>query len=105
MLCNAKKTASSGSGYEKLEKCVTESGASSLLAAAKAKNDVRILTELSGKDTSAVIAYEVVYHRTCYRKYTKVERKGSGDQDKKEEVLEKFERYLDEHLIMRGAVS
>lgn len=52
---------------EKLICCQTTSAGNSLLEAAKARKDSRLIVSLDGRDA---IAIEVCYHKSCYRQYT-----------------------------------
>ena len=67
-ICMMKKTALSGSGYERLDKCVTENSARTLQRAAASERFPCIPPEISFADCETIIAKEYLYHRSCYRK-------------------------------------
>ena len=54
---------------EKLTTCQTLTAGESLVNAAKIRGDQRLLVALDGQD---LIAIEVCYHRSCFRRYTNV---------------------------------
>ena len=73
------------------------------MKAASVRNEERMLTELSGKDENAVVAYEIVYHRTCYKDFTRGAAKSTNED--KAMVWQKFEDYIEEHLLIAGEVN
>ncbi len=86
-----KKTAKSGSGYEQLEKCVTEVGATALQEAAIFRNDKpQLLADVAGVDWKVINAKELHYHRACYRVYTKIR---PVEKEKDQEIETVFFRF------------
>ncbi len=55
--------------FEKLTPCVTQNANDKLLDAAKSKENFLMVAEI--KSCGDAMAGDIVYHRTCYRKYTK----------------------------------
>eukprot|EP00112_Aurelia_sp_Birch-Aquarium-sp1_P026952 Seg990.3 transcript_id=Seg990.3/GoldUCD/mRNA.D3Y31 product="hypothetical protein" protein_id=Seg990.3/GoldUCD/D3Y31 len=81
-ICTSKKTAKGGSGHEKLEKCLTEIGATSLKEAAILKKDnPDLLANVVGVNWEVINARELYYHRSCFRSYTRKERKSKQRND------------------------
>lgn len=71
-ICRKKKTDASKSGYEILVKCITELSAKQLKTCCEVKKDLPLLSaDLAGKDWEAIVAYEIQYHRSCYKNYTR----------------------------------
>ena len=65
-----------GSGYEKLEKCLTEPVAKTLQNFALVKESpVQLMMDVIDLDLEKIVAKELYYHRTCYRDYTRPEKK------------------------------
>ena len=82
-----------------MEKCITENGAKQLKYSSEEKHDVKLLAELAGKDLSSLIAYEMMYHRSCYRLYTKqINKIKDNDEKTKLEVFERFITNLNDEL-------
>ena len=68
-ICTKRKTAPSGSGYEQLEKCVTENGARTLQQAGLHDEYPFLQSEVgAGVDWQTIIAQEYYYHRFCHKK-------------------------------------
>lgn len=69
-ICQAEKTDTKDRRRkERLTNCQTMNAGSTLLDAAKARNDQRLMVALHNKDPVAV---EVCYHKSCYRYYTNI---------------------------------
>lgn len=62
VFCKRQRTATKGSGYENLVKCVTNAAAETILTFGMNCDVV----ELVGLNHSNVIAKEFHYHRSCY---------------------------------------
>ncbi len=64
-----------GSRLEKLEKCLTKIGATSLQEAAISKKDnPDLLANVTGVNWIVINARELYYHRSCFGSYTQKER-------------------------------
>ena len=70
-ICATKKTARSGSGYEPLQKCVTENGAETLQQAENDDEYPSLRAEVAGVDWQTIIEREYYYHKSCYKKRSK----------------------------------
>ena len=75
-----KKAALTGSGYERLDKCVTENSARTLQRAAASEKFPCIPAEINFANCETIIAKEYFYHRSCCRKI--MIRKKEVDQSK-----------------------
>ena len=74
-ICRSKKTAKGGSRHKKVEKCMTEMGATSLKEAAIWKNDnPNLLATVAGVKWEVINAQELYYHCSCFRSYARIER-------------------------------
>eukprot|EP00794_Sanderia_malayensis_P011579 gene11579-12772_t len=99
-ICRSKKTAKGGSGYERLEKCVTEVGAVALQEAAIIRNDKpQLLADVAGVDWKVINAREVHCHRTCYRKYTKIKPVEVEKGQENERVLSELTEYIEQRVF------
>ncbi|KAL9951848.1 hypothetical protein ACROYT_G044583 [Oculina patagonica] len=78
---------------ESLTMCQTRTAGESLLNAAKIRGDQRIVLELHDRD---LIAIEVCYHRSCYRKYTNVKISEASKEESDEIENEIFEEAFQE---------
>ena len=95
-----KKTAKSGSGYEQLEKCVTEVGATALQEAAIFRNDKpQLLADVAGVDWKVINAKELHYHRTCYRVYTKIRPVEKEKDQEIETVFSGLIKYIEQRVF------
>jgi len=104
IICKSSKTARSGSGYETLEKCLTANGAKSLRENASLKGNERLMEEIAGKDISALIAYEMVYHRSCYKVFTKPTVVVSDKEDLELETQKTFISLFNDDLLVNKRV-
>ena len=103
-ICRKKKTKKTGSGWERLEKCETESGAQSLKnAALQRKDNQHLMAEVSGVDIQVIVAKEFYYHRSCKRDYTRVKNRRNKTLDRV--PLEKVVEYIERHVISGGKVK
>ena len=74
-ICSKRKTKKGGSGYEKLEKCLTEPAAKTLQKFALVKDSpVQLMMDVIGLDWEKFVAKEFYYHQTCYPDYTRPEK-------------------------------
>ena len=72
--CSKRKT-KGGSGYEKLEKCLTEVAAKTLQKLALVKESpAQLMMDVIGLVWEKIVAKEFYYHRTCYSDYTRPEK-------------------------------
>ena len=86
IICQEEKTDSKDRRKkEKLTACQTLNAGESLINAAKKRSDQRILVALDGQD---LIALEVCYHRSCYRKYInlKIPEEGKNQSDETDSI-------------------
>eukprot|EP00794_Sanderia_malayensis_P021367 gene21367-23447_t len=103
-ICGKRKTKKTGSGWEVLEKCETESGAQSLQKAALERNDnPHLMAEMSGIDVQVIVAKEFYYHRSCKRDYTRVETRRKKALDKT--PFEGLVEYIQTQVISGGKVK
>lgn len=87
-ICHTVKTDSSGSGYESLVTCVTETAAKKLKQCSDTKQDNDLLAaEMAGKDWESIVAYEIRYHRSCYRSYTRLDKQLPSNDEAAEHVF------------------
>lgn len=93
-ICHSTKTDTVGSGYEVLVTCVTETAAKRLKTCNVERQDNELLSaDVAGKDWKAIVAYELRYHRSCYRTYTREGRRiAPGDEtiDKVLKIVDNF---------------
>ena len=74
-ICSKRKTKKGGSGYEKLEKYLTEVAAKILQKFALVKESpAQLMMDVIGLEWEKIVAKELYYHRTCYRDYTRPEK-------------------------------
>ena len=71
IVCRARKTASSSSGYEDLVKCSTNPGLSSLISFSEGCLNKYIQAQLTGLAVEGTKAKEFYYHRSCQREITR----------------------------------
>ncbi len=103
-ICRKRKRKKTGSGWEVLEKCETESGALSLQSAALERNDnPHFMAEMSGVDVQVIVAKEFYYHRSCKRDYTRVETKRKKALDRM--PFERLIEYIQAQVISGGKVK
>ena len=100
-ICGKRKTASSGSGYEHLQKCETENGARNLIQAGfslPTAITTRLHAEVAGVDWKTVIAKEVFHHRSCY--YRDFTRKAyTNKPDENDDVFEELSNFVEEKIV------
>ena len=88
-ICHLPKTDPSGSGYEKIVTCITETAAKKLKRSSDYKQDnVLLSADMAGKDWKAIVAYEIGYHRSCYRSYTRDDRSFEAHDEAVKQVIE-----------------
>ena len=74
-ICSKRKTKKRGSGYEKLEKCLTEHAAKTLQKFALVKESpVQRMMDVIGLNWEKIVTKEFYYHWICYRDYTRPEK-------------------------------
>ena len=101
-ICSKRKTKKGGSGYEKLEKCLTEPVAKTLQKFALVKESPVQLMMVIGLDREKIVAKEFYYHRTCYRNYTRSEK--MKDDSTRLVELDAFFGIVIERVIDNGEV-
>lgn len=100
-----------GKKYELPTKCVTETAGLSIIQAAEAKADEKLLCELKDVD---FIAREVHYHNHCRKEYTRhpdrrphaaPESESLAQQKAHKEAFELLKNYVQESIIVGGNVE
>ena len=71
IVCLARKTAASSSGYEDLVKCSTNPGSSSQISFSEGCLNKYIQAQLTGLVVEETKAKEFYYHRSCQREITR----------------------------------
>ena len=103
--CICYSTKCSKSGYEKLVKCTTEKAALSLQQCATQKNDnPRLLASVAGLEVQNIVAYELHYHRTCQREYTRPNKSLGGNVKLDDAALKELYGVVTETVIEQGKV-
>ena len=99
-ICTKRKTASSGSGYEQLEKCVTENGARTLQQAGLHDEYPFLQSEVgAGVDWQTIIAREYYYHRSCYKKVVRKRDAKKAAVSATDKVFDEVVKHIEEKLI------
>ena len=75
---------------EKLTSCQTMKAGSTLLEAAKSRDDQRLVVALNDHDP---VAIEVCYHKSCYRSYTNLKKTEISRSEDGERDLEESQQY------------
>ena len=103
--CICYSTKCSKSGYEKLVKCTTEKAALSLQQCATQKNDnPRLLASVAGLEVQNIVAYELHYHRTCQKEYTRPNKSLGGNVKLDDAALKELYGVVTETVIEQGKV-
>ncbi|XP_057312286.1 uncharacterized protein LOC130653792 [Hydractinia symbiolongicarpus] len=104
-ICQKRKTSTTGSGYEKLSKCITESSALTLQTAAlqNGAND-ELIGYISGRDWTGIVALELRYHVTCYRAFTKPVKTPSAITQVDKEALQHTFDFVELHALNKCEV-
>ena len=93
-----KKTSRSGSGYEQLEKCVTENGARALQLAPSCEDFPFLQTEVAGIDWQTIVAKEYHYHRSCYRRIVR-KREAKTAEKNEDKIMNEVFKHIEEKVI------
>ena len=98
-ICMKKKTAPTGSGYERFDKCVTENSARTLQRAAASEKSPCMPPEISFADCETIIAKEYLYHRSCYRKINIRKKEANQTENIAEVAFSKLLKEVKEKVI------
>ena len=106
IVCRARKTATSSSGYEDLVKCSTSPGSSSLISFFEGCLNEHIQAQLAGLTVEEIKAKEFYYHRSTQRDIIRE----NGNIDKKEvnsrkECFDKLAQHVRHPLIKNRQFS
>ena len=93
------KTAQTGSGYERLDKCVTENSTRTLQRAAASEEFPCLPREISNSDCETIIAKEYFYHRSCYRKIIIRQKEANQSENIADDVFSKLLKQVEEKVI------
>ena len=100
-ICREKKTVG-GCGYETFIKCTTEPALQRLKDCCMEKQHPPLLfADAVGKDIKHIIAYELHYHRSYYREYTKKQKPISEFESTNQVIF----NYVRERLIERNEIK
>ena len=99
-ICEKRKTAKCGSGYEALEKCETENGARTLQQAAELNEYPLLQAKVLGSDWQTILAMEFFYHRSCYRGICKKRTANAVPSNDAEKVFQKLTEVIEEKVIL-----
>ena len=94
-----KNTSKTGSGYEQLEKCVTENGARSLQHAASSDVFPFLQAEMAGSDWQSIVAREYCYHQSCYKKLVKKRDPKATESSDIDKIFEELSAIIHAKLI------
>ena len=94
-----KKTAPTESGYERLDKCVTENSARTLQRAAASEKFPCMPPEISFADCETIIAKEYLYHRSCYQKINIRKKEANQTENIAEVAFSKLLKEVEEKVI------
>lgn len=94
------KTASSGSGYEQVDKCVTENGALTLQKAGLDGEYSFLQSRVGARvDCQTIIAREYYYHRSCYRKVVRKRAAKKATGSATDKVFNEVVKHIEEKLV------
>ena len=94
-----KKTAPTGSSYERLDKCITENSARTLQRAAASEKFPCMPPEISFADCETIIAKEYLYHCSCYRKINIWKKEANQTENIAEVAFSKLLKEVEEKVI------
>lgn len=98
-ICMKKKTARTGSGYERLDKCVTENSARTLHNAAASEKFPCLPPEIRFADCETIIAKEYFYHRSCYRKILFRKKEANKSENIADEAFSALLKQVEEKVL------
>ena len=107
VFCRQNKTAKTGSGYEKITKCVTYASADKLLNTALNSSDEVFKSQLIGLSVEQIVAKEFMYHLSCYKQSTKPVREclaQNPEKEKRTTCFEKTKNFVDNEIIINGSI-